>query len=71
MALCVTEAGPKAPDTFIFNRGNPNVLGDKVELAFPTVLSRANAPQLDIKPIGQSSADAPHSQIGSRPRTIR
>ena len=25
--LCVVEAGPKAPDTFVFNRGSPHVLG--------------------------------------------
>src|SRR5262249_19646904 len=38
MALCVTEAGPKAPDTFVLLRGNPHVQGDKVEPAFLEVL---------------------------------
>ena len=55
MALCVTEAGTKAPDTFLFNRGSPHVLGEKVEPAFPTVLSPIDPPKLDIKPTAQSS----------------
>ena len=33
--LCVTEAGPTAPDTFVLLRGNPQTPGDKVEPAFP------------------------------------
>ncbi len=38
MALCVTESGSRAPDTFVLVRGNPHVQGDKVEPAFPVVL---------------------------------
>jgi mono/diheme cytochrome c family protein len=38
MALCVTEAGNTAPETFVLSRGNPHVPGDKVEPAFPVVL---------------------------------
>jgi hypothetical protein len=38
MALCVTESGPRAPDTFVLIRGNPHVHGDKVEPAFPMIL---------------------------------
>src|SRR5262249_36152463 len=38
-ALCVTEAGPAAPDTFILQRGNPHVQGDRVAPGFPTVFS--------------------------------
>jgi mono/diheme cytochrome c family protein len=38
MALCVTESGSQAPDTFVLIRGNPHVRGDKVEPAFPVVL---------------------------------
>src|SRR6185436_7083315 len=34
MALCVTEAGRTAPDTFVLMRGNPTSKGDKVEPAF-------------------------------------
>jgi hypothetical protein len=36
-ALCVTEAGSRAPDTFVLFRGNPHVKGDKVEPAFPQI----------------------------------
>jgi mono/diheme cytochrome c family protein len=38
MALCVTEAGPTAPETFVLQRGNAHVRGDKVEPAFPEIL---------------------------------
>ncbi|MCS7047379.1 MAG: DUF1549 domain-containing protein, partial [Gemmataceae bacterium] len=31
MALCVTEAGPRPPETHVFVRGNPHVKGEKVE----------------------------------------
>jgi hypothetical protein len=37
MALCVTEAGRQAPDTFVLLRGNPHVKGERVEPAFPTI----------------------------------
>src|SRR5262249_16845282 len=30
LALAVTEAGPKAPETFVLLRGNPHVKGPKV-----------------------------------------
>jgi hypothetical protein len=38
-ALCISEAGPRAPDTFVLLRGNPQVKGDKVEPAFPSVFN--------------------------------
>jgi hypothetical protein len=38
-ALCVTEAGSSAPETFVLLRGNPHVKGDKVEPAFPSVFN--------------------------------
>jgi hypothetical protein len=38
MALCVTESGGRAPETFVLIRGNPHVKGDKVEPAFPQIL---------------------------------
>ncbi len=41
MALCVTEPGSHAPETFVLIRGNPHVKGDKVEPAFPVVLGGA------------------------------
>jgi hypothetical protein len=37
-ALCVTESGSHAPDTFVLLRGNPHVKGDRVEPAFPVIL---------------------------------
>ncbi len=53
MALCVVEAGPKAPETFVFNRGNPHVLGDKVAPGFPTIFNLPDP--MDAKPVGKSS----------------
>ncbi len=44
MALCVVEGGPKAPETFVFNRGNPSVLGDKVQPGYPTVFNLPDPP---------------------------
>ncbi|HZY87742.1 MAG TPA: DUF1549 and DUF1553 domain-containing protein, partial [Gemmataceae bacterium] len=43
MALCVSEAGPRAPDTFVLLRGNPNVKGERVEPAFPTIFGGQRA----------------------------
>ena len=37
-ALCVTEAGLVAPDTFVLKRGNPRLVGEKVEPSFPRIL---------------------------------
>jgi mono/diheme cytochrome c family protein len=37
-ALCVSENGPRAPETFVLLRGNPRSPGDKVEPGFPSVL---------------------------------
>jgi mono/diheme cytochrome c family protein len=55
MALCVVEAGTKAPDTFVFNRGNPHVLADKVEPGFPTVFNIPDPPIPAAKPGARSS----------------
>jgi hypothetical protein len=41
-ALCVTERGSVAPPTHVLLRGNPHVLGDKVEPAFLMVLGGEN-----------------------------
>ena len=49
MALCVTEAGPKAPDTFLFVRGNPHVPGEKVEPGFPTIFNLPDPPIPELK----------------------
>ncbi len=53
MALCVSEAGPKAPDTFVFVRGNPHVTGEKVNPGYPAVFNIPDPP--DATPIGKSS----------------
>jgi hypothetical protein len=48
-ALCVTERGATAPETFVLLRGNPHVKGPKVEPAFPQVLS-SSAPVIPTPP---------------------
>jgi len=52
-ALCVSEEGANAPDTFVLLRGNAHVQGDKVEPAFLEVLG--NAPPV----IPQAAPSAP------------
>ncbi|MST95178.1 MAG: DUF1553 domain-containing protein [Pedosphaera sp.] len=42
-ALAVTERGPKAPDTFVLLRGNPESKGEKVEPGFLRVLGEREA----------------------------
>lgn len=49
VALCVTEAGPKAPQTYVLPRGNPHAKGDSVEPGFPTVLTNTR-PNLPAQP---------------------
>jgi mono/diheme cytochrome c family protein len=55
MALCVVEAGAKAPETFVFNRGNPHVPTDKVEPGFPMVFNLPDPKIADAKPGAKSS----------------
>lgn len=50
-ALCVTEAGSHAPDTFVLIRGNAHVKDDQVEPAFPVVLGGVK-PVLPTPPPG-------------------
>jgi cytochrome c553 len=40
-ALCVTEAGNRAPDTYVLVRGNAHVHGARLEPGFPEVLGQA------------------------------
>ena len=49
--LCVTEAGPTAPDTFVLLRGNPATPGDKVEPAFP-LCAGGGLPTIPAQPAG-------------------
>jgi hypothetical protein len=53
-ALCVTEAGTTAPETFVLLRGNPHVRGDKVDPAFLQVLGAAT-PVIPSPPPGARS----------------
>jgi mono/diheme cytochrome c family protein len=59
--LCVTEAGPSAPDTFVLMRGNAHVPGDKVEPGFFEVLG---APGPTIPP------SSPDSKTTGRRRVL-
>src|SRR5262245_20355268 len=53
-ALCVSESGNSAADTFIFVRGDPKSRGDKVEPGFPSVLTM-KAPALPAGRAGSST----------------
>lgn len=58
-ALVVSEAGPNAPDTFVFTRGNAGVNAAKVEPGFPVVLSTATpkiSPPEKVKSTGRRTA---------------
>ncbi|MBY0528387.1 MAG: PSD1 and planctomycete cytochrome C domain-containing protein [Gemmataceae bacterium] len=54
-ALCVTERGPTAPDTFVFQRGNPQAKGDKVEPGFPLVMTNEAAAAFKPGPDNKTS----------------
>ena len=53
-ALCVTEKGSEAPQTYVMIRGNANVPGDQVEPGFPSVLSPPQ-PRIEVPQSGQST----------------
>ncbi len=70
-ALCVTEAGPNAPETFVLLRGNPHVKGDKVEPAFPSVFNLPE-PVMPAPTPGRAARDGGWCwRTGSRRRRIR
>jgi mono/diheme cytochrome c family protein len=48
-ALCVTESGPTARETFLLIRGNPHARGEKVEPGYPQVLG-AEDPVFEVPP---------------------
>jgi mono/diheme cytochrome c family protein len=54
-ALCVTESGSHAPDTFVLLRGNPHVKGERVEPAFPAVLG-GGTPVIPTPPPGAKTS---------------
>jgi hypothetical protein len=53
--LCVSERGPKAPETFVLARGNPASRGQRVELAFPSILDPPR-PLIAEAPAGAASS---------------
>lgn len=54
-ALCITEAGPVAPETFVLLRGNPHTPGDKVNPGFLSVLGLPD-PVIPTSPAGSKSS---------------
>ncbi len=50
-ALCISEPGSGAPETYVLMRGNPHVPGDKVEPAFLSVLGTP-PPAVPPRPAG-------------------
>jgi len=75
MALCVTEQGTRAPETFVFIRGNPNVQGDRVQPAFPTVFNvpepKLPAPEPGAKSSGRRKVLADWLSSPDNPLTAR
>ncbi len=74
MALCVTEDGSTAPETFVLLRGNPQTKGDKVEPAFLQVLggvSAAISPPTGGKSTGRRTALADWIASADNPLTAR
>jgi len=54
-ALCVTELGPVAADTFVLGRGNPQSRGEKVEPAFLTSAGGGAAGPIESLPESNST----------------
>ena len=73
MALCVVEQGPRVPDTFVFLRGNPHVLGDKVGPGFPSVFNLPDPPEAkpSVKSSGRRSVLADWIASKENPMTAR
>jgi Protein of unknown function (DUF1553) len=74
-ALCVTEAGPTPPATFILLRGNPHVNGDRVAPRFPEVFGGESAripdPPAGAKTTGRRTALADWIVSPTNPLTSR
>jgi hypothetical protein len=74
-ALCVTEAGPTPPATFVLLRGNPHVNGDRVEPRFPEVLGGESAliptPPAEAKTSGRRTVLANWITSPTNPLTPR
>jgi hypothetical protein len=74
-ALCVTEIGHTPRETFVLQRGNPRVHGDKVAPGFPSVLTtqepKLNTPAKDAKTSGQRTVLAEWLASADNPLTAR
>ncbi len=74
-ALCITEHGPNAPDTFVMLRGNPHVPGEKVTPGFLEVLGDQApvipTPDPSAKTSGRRRALADWIASPSNPLTAR
>jgi len=62
-ALCVTEQGPVATDTFVLGRGNPQSRGDKVEPAYPALLG-GGAPGT-VEPLPEANSTGRRSALAN------
>jgi hypothetical protein len=74
-ALCVTEAGRTAPETYVLLRGNPHVKGVRVEPAFPVILGGHKpvipAPAEGARTTGRRRVLADWIVTGDNPLTAR
>ncbi|HSU67336.1 MAG TPA: DUF1549 and DUF1553 domain-containing protein, partial [Tepidisphaeraceae bacterium] len=74
-ALCVSERGPVAPDTFVLMRGNASVPGAKVEPGFLSVLTESDPvipkPAPGAKTCGRRTALANWIASPENPMTAR
>lgn len=74
-ALCVTEAGPRAPDTYVLLRGSPQNRGDRVSPGFPQVLGAPDPvlpmPAPGARTTGRRSVLAGWIASGDNPLTAR
>jgi hypothetical protein len=74
-ALAVSERGPRAPETFVLLRGNPQVKGEAVAPSFPAVLDSRPAtivsPAADTKTTGRRRVLADWLASPDNPLTAR
>jgi mono/diheme cytochrome c family protein len=74
-ALCVSETGRTAPETFVLLRGNPQAKGDQVEPGFPSVLATWSPtllpPDLDARTSGRRTVLADWIASPENPLTAR
>jgi cytochrome c553 len=75
LALCITETGCRAPETFILLRGNPQAKGDAVTPGFPQVFGLPDpvipTPPADARSTGRRTALANWIAAPDNPLTAR